>query len=170
MPRWVDLFNSEKSAIKKAIGLNNIIRIEHIGSTVVPHLKAKPTIDILLEIADTADKKAIISGLKKLKYHYIPKPENPAPHMMFAKGYTLHGFQGQAYHIHVRYRGDWDELYFRDYLIQNPKIARTYAELKVQLAKEYKNDREAYTDKKAEFIERITGLARKEKIHTRQRP
>jgi len=37
--------------------------------------------------------------------------------MMFMKGYTSEGFQGQEYHVHVRYSGDWDELYFRDYLV-----------------------------------------------------
>jgi len=163
LPDWIDLFNAEKTEIEKAIGINNIIRIEHIGSTSVPGLKAKPTIDILLEIAESTDKNKIIESLQKLNYHFIPKPENPPPHMMFVKGYTIHGFHGQAYHIHIRYSGDCDEIYFRDYLIQNPKIAQEYSALKLQLAKEYKNNRELYTDKKTEFIKRITELARKEK-------
>ncbi|NWJ52874.1 MAG: GrpB family protein [Bacteroidetes bacterium] len=160
MTEWVDLFNTEKNEIENVIGLNSIIRIEHIGSTAIPDLKAKPTIDILLEITDNANENLIIDSLKSLNYHYISKPENPSPHMMFVKGYSSHGFQGQAYHIHVRYIGDWDELYFRDYLIQNPDIAQEYASLKLQLAKEYKNDREAYTGHKTEFIRRITDKAR----------
>jgi GrpB-like predicted nucleotidyltransferase (UPF0157 family) len=41
--------------------------------------------------------------------------------MMFMKGYTSKGFEGQVFHVHVRYRGDWDELYFRDYLINHPE-------------------------------------------------
>jgi GrpB-like predicted nucleotidyltransferase (UPF0157 family) len=82
--------------------------------------------------------------------------------MMFAKGYTANGFNGQAYHIHVRYSGDWDELYFRDYLILHPEVALEYGELKVRLSLEYKNDREGYTDKKSDFIKRITKVARKE--------
>lgn len=81
--------------------------------------------------------------------------------MMFLKEYTENGFQGQAYHIHVRYSGDWDEIYFRDYLLANPDVAKEYGELKVQLAKQYKNDREEYTKSKTEFIKRITEVARK---------
>jgi GrpB-like predicted nucleotidyltransferase (UPF0157 family) len=47
------------------------------------------------------------------------------------KGYTKDGFKGQAYHIHVRYSGDWDELYFRDFLIQNPLVAKEYENIKI---------------------------------------
>ena len=67
---------------------------------------------------------------------------------------------GEAFHIHVRYAGDWDELYFRDYLRQHPEIASQYAELKKDLAKEYKNDREGYTDAKTDFVKRITEIAK----------
>jgi GrpB-like predicted nucleotidyltransferase (UPF0157 family) len=84
----------EESRIRRALGNQNILRIEHIGSTAVPHLKAKPTIDILLEVPDAFDKDRMVNKLKKLHYHFIPKPENPPPHMMFAKGYTLKGFKG----------------------------------------------------------------------------
>jgi len=63
--------------------------------------------------------------------------------------------------VHVRYSGDWDELYFRDYLRANPAAASEYGELKVQLAEENRNDREGYTNKKSDFIKRITQIARK---------
>ena len=49
--------------------------------------------------------------------------ENSAPHIMFAKGYTPEGFAGQAFHVHVRYKGDWDEIYFRDYLLRHYDVA-----------------------------------------------
>jgi GrpB-like predicted nucleotidyltransferase (UPF0157 family) len=68
---------------------------------------------------------------------------------------------GQAYHVHVRYSGDWDELYFRDYLIQNPQVKKKYEDLKIVLANEYKNDREGYTEKKTDFVKRINEIARK---------
>jgi len=82
--------------------------------------------------------------------------------MMFMKGYTPQGFKGQAFHIHIRYRGDWDELYFRDYLLTHPEIAVEYGELKSELQKKYEHDRDAYTDAKTDFIKRITKLARAE--------
>ena len=80
--------------------------------------------------------------------------------MMFMKGYTPRGFEGQAYHIHVRYPGDWDELYFRDYLILHPDSARKYGELKLQLKEKYEFDREAYTRGKTEFIQSVIKKAR----------
>jgi GrpB-like predicted nucleotidyltransferase (UPF0157 family) len=161
-PDWKNQFITEKQIIQKAIGLKNLIRIKHIGSTAVPGLCAKPTIDILVEIEEDTDAALIINSLKRIKYQYISKPENPPPHMMFAKGYSPNGYLGQTFHIHVRYRGDWDELIFRDYLIHNPKTAQEYAELKLKLSKDYLNDREKYTFKKTEFITRITKSARKE--------
>jgi len=160
-PNWIALFNEEKRMITNSLGVQNIISIEHIGSTSVPNLKAKPTIDILIEVPSNFKKDEFIEKLYGLGYLFTPKPENPAPHMMFMKGYTENGFRGQAYHIHVRYSGDWDELYFRDYLIANPDIAEEYGELKVRLANQFKNDREEYTNSKTEFIERVTDVARK---------
>jgi GrpB-like predicted nucleotidyltransferase (UPF0157 family) len=165
-PEWISLFQTEKSEIEKVLGFQNIIRVEHIGSTAVPNLIAKPTIDILLEIHEITDLNILKDKLNELNYHYIPKLENPAPHMMFVKGYTTAGFKGQAYHIHGRYSGDWDELYFRDYLITHPEIAQEYSELKILLAKQYENDRDGYTEKKTEFIARINRLAKNESFNS----
>ena len=81
--------------------------------------------------------------------------------MMFIKGYTSNGFEGQEYHVHIRYSGDWDELYFRDYLILNHDIREEYGNLKIQLKEKYQYDREGYTQGKTEFIKKITKKARK---------
>ena len=80
--------------------------------------------------------------------------------MMFVKGYTKAGFKGQAFHIHVRYKGDWDEIYFRDYLIAHPEVAREYEDLKIRLCSAFKNDREGYTEAKTDFVKMVTGSAR----------
>jgi GrpB-like predicted nucleotidyltransferase (UPF0157 family) len=162
-PVWINLFNSEKQIIEGVTGIKNIIRIEHIGSTAIPGLCAKPTIDILVEIKNETDTGLFIGNLKKIGYHFIPKPENPPPHMMFAKGYSENGFTGQTFHIHLRYRGEWDELLFRDYLIRNPEAAHEYAELKRILSIDFINDREAYTDNKTDFIKKILMKCRTEK-------
>ena len=161
-PMWHALYLSEKTNIEQRIGLNNIVRINHYGSTSVPNLYAKPTIDILLEIGNDIDTNRIIFLLRGIGYNYSPQSDNPAPHMMFMKGYTPGGFTGQAYHVHVRYSGDWDELYFRDYLILYPEISRKYGKLKLHLKEKYEFDREGYTDAKSCFIKRITEKARKE--------
>ncbi len=161
-PVWKNLFLSEKQIVMEAIGSNNIISIEHIGSTSVPGLCAKPTIDILIEIKDKANTGLMIEKLKQVRYHFIPKSENPSPHMMFAKGYSESGFTGQTFHIHLRYRGERDEVLFRDYLIWNPEAAQEYAELKRRLSIVFINDREAYTNNKTDFIKEIIRKGREE--------
>jgi GrpB-like predicted nucleotidyltransferase (UPF0157 family) len=162
-PAWPDIFAQEKKCLEKVIEPKIVVKIEHIGSTAVPGLLAKPTIDILMEINDSpGSSDAVQLSLKRIGYQYIPKPENPPPHMMFVKGYTEHGFQGQAYHVHVRYPGDWDELVFRDYIKTHPTAANEYARLKQKLAVEFKNDREQYTSGKTEFVKRVLKRARRD--------
>lgn len=160
--RWGRIFRNEKIRIRKALGNKNIHSIEHVGSTAVPGLKAKPTIDILLEVPDQTDLDGLVKKLAGIDYQHVQKPENPPPHLMCMKGYSLKGFCGQAFHIHIRYPGDWDELVFRDYLKSHPDIAREYGELKVKLGAQFRNDREGYTEGKSEFVKKITGIARKE--------
>jgi GrpB-like predicted nucleotidyltransferase (UPF0157 family) len=160
-PDWPRLASIESSNIMEAVGKDFITRIEHIGSTAVPGLCAKPTIDFLLEILEITNCNILIEQLQKIGYHFIPKHENPPPYMMFAKGYSESGITGQAFHIHVRYPGDWDELVFRDYLIKNISVTAEYSILKRKLAAEFKCDREKYTDSKSTFIKNTTLTARK---------
>lgn len=159
---WAKNYLIEKQNLENIIGKESVIRINHIGSTAVPGLLAKPTIDILLEIRNNKDTNQLINQLERSGYIYSPQPEKPAPHMMFMKGYTIRGFEGQAYHLHIRYAGDWDELYFRDYLMSHPEAVREYAQLKRQLKEKLEHDRDGYTQAKTGFIQGITALARKE--------
>lgn len=163
-PDWPGLASIESVNIIEVVGKEFISRIEHIGSTAVPGLCAKPTIDFLLEILDITNCDLLIMQLREIDYHFIPKPENPPPHMMFAKGYSESGITGQTFHIHVRYPGDWDELVFRNYLINNQSLIADYANLKRRLAVEFKYDREKYTAGKTAFIMNINLVARKNKI------
>jgi GrpB-like predicted nucleotidyltransferase (UPF0157 family) len=123
---------------------------------------AKPTIDILLEVFENVENDYIIRQMEENGYIYSPQVNNPPPHMMYLKGYTPEGFKGQAYHVHVRYAGDWDELYFRDYLISNPDLAKRYGLLKLELKKIYEFDRDGYTEAKSEFIKEVTQMAKNE--------
>jgi len=159
---WKSSYLSEKEKLNKVIGEEFIFRINHIGSTAIPGLLAKPTIDILLEITKNTDTDRLIKILENSGYIYSPQPDNPTPHMMFMKGYTVRGFEGQAFHLHIRYKGDWDELYFRDYLIAHPQPAEQYAYLKLHLKEKFEYDRDGYTQAKTDFIESVTMLARKE--------
>jgi GrpB-like predicted nucleotidyltransferase (UPF0157 family) len=67
-----------------------------------------------------------------------------------------------VYHIHLRYAGDNDELYFRDYLNEHPAVAKEYEALKLRLWKQFEHNRNAYTEAKTEFITKWTAEARKE--------
>ena len=159
---WAKFYEQEKDTIISALGTNNMYRINHIGSTSVPGLIAKPTIDILLEIPTDADSPSLTAALISAGYICNTQPNNPAPHLMFMKGYTPQGFRGQAVHLHVRFPGDWDELYFRDYLRSHPETAKSYGKLKQNLQLRYEHDRDAYTEAKTDFIQEATRLARKE--------
>jgi GrpB-like predicted nucleotidyltransferase (UPF0157 family) len=159
-PAWAGLYAAEQDRIVGAVGRENIVRISHYGSTSIPGLIAKPTIDILIELKDTTDTVAFIRNLTGIGYGYTPQPRNPPPHMMFMRGYSPQGFKGQAYHIHVRYSGDWDELIFRDYLAAHPETAQEYADIKIRLKEKYEFDREAYTRGKTEFIRAVVQKAR----------
>jgi GrpB-like predicted nucleotidyltransferase (UPF0157 family) len=158
-PGWGRLFQEEASVIKELLTELCSVRLEHIGSTAIPGLRSKPVIDILLEVPFNADQEYIIRTLARLDYHFASKPENPAPHMMFMKGYTPEGYRGQAFHIHVRHPGSHDELVFRDYLKAHPEAAKIYEGLKIDLAGQFRNDREGYTAGKTEFVNKILAMS-----------
>lgn len=161
-PDWAEQYRKEATAIQKALPKGCIHRCEHIGSTAIPGIKAKPTIDILLQIHRNSDTEKIIIKIQALGYEYIPKPENPPPHALFVKGYTTKGFSGQAFHIHLRFPGDWDEPQFRDYLIGHPEQAGEYERLKIHLTEKHRYNREDYTTGKTEFVGKIMTLAEQE--------
>lgn len=161
-PDWKKAFAAEKKRIAHIVGLHNTVRISHIGSTAVPNLVAKPTIDMLLEISVDCDTNALKASLEGSGYIYTAQPDNPPPHMLFLLGYTPRGFEGQAFHLHVRYPGDWDELYFRDYLIAHKDVADAYGQLKQRLKEQYEHDRDGYTEAKSAFIKTHTAAARQE--------
>ncbi len=159
-PDWPMIYENEKEIIEKLFDSNTIQRIAHIGSTAIKGIKAKPTIDILIEVAASFDKEEFIKLFENIGYQHIQQPENPPPHIMLAKGYSTKGFKGQAFHVHVRHIGDWDEIYFRDYLVAYPETAREYEKLKLELAEKHRNNREDYTNAKTEFIQRVIKMAK----------
>jgi len=159
-PLWEKRFEETKKRILGIIPAGSISRINHIGSTYVPGLVAKPTIDILVELSQGTDTDEIKSRMEAEGFGCLLVPSNPPPHMMFLMGYTPEGFKGQVYHVHFRYRGDWDELYFRDFLFDNKETADEYAELKKILALKFRNHRDNYTGAKGDFVKAVTMKAR----------
>ncbi len=75
----------------------------------------------------------------------------------------MQGFAEKVFHLHLRYYGDNNEVYFRDYLNEHAEIAKLYEELKLNLWKRYKHDRDGYTEAKREFVEKYTEIAKQQK-------
>ena len=152
---WSEWYFEEEALLKS--NLPEISRISHIGSTSICTIWAKPIIDILIEIPRECRlsdyKNAIISS------GYICMAEQ-ADRISFNKGYTENGFAEKVFHLHLRYVGDNDELYFRDYLTEYPDVAREYENMKLKLWKEYEHDRDGYTAAKTEFVKHYTKMAR----------
>lgn len=163
--KWKEIFANERKLIQNTLGENIALRIEHFGSTAVEGLSAKPTIDMLIEIPQLTKEltERVIEKMREIGYHFMWRTDESTPYMHFVKGYTLKGFEGNIFHIHM---GDkthslWDRIFFRDFLRNNPTTAKEYEKLKISLAKKYQFDREAYTNGKGEFVKRITEIAKK---------
>jgi GrpB-like predicted nucleotidyltransferase (UPF0157 family) len=160
-PLWREWYDDEAAALNSLLG-SSIERIDHMGSTAVDGLLAKPIVDILLQVGDDCD----IGGLKDrlAADGWLSMSAQTEPHLQldYNKGYTPDGFAERVYHLHVRRIGDWDELYFRDYLIARPEAAAEYAALKRRLFVEHEFDRDAYTAAKGDFIKDCVAKAREE--------
>ena len=161
-PAWQEWFKEEKRNLEMLIGKDNITRISHVGSTAVPGLTAKPTVDIILEVKETTDIDKLTDALSSPEYICLSGAgltiPTPPPHLMFLKGYLSDGFAEKVYHIHVRYPDGEDisdKLLFRDYLINHSEAVTEYAELKRKLLKDYKHNRDGYTEAKTAFIKQI---------------
>ena len=157
-PRWPGQFEEEKARILAAVG-PRILAVEHIGSTAVPGLAAKPIIDILAGIRHLEDAMECVAPLAAIGYDYVPEFEAELPdRRYFWKGLR----EAHTHHVHLVEIGGtfWRRhLAFRDYLRTHPEDARRYAVLKRDLAAKFGADREGYTDAKTAFIRMIEATA-----------
>ena len=167
-PEWKEIYKQEERKIIEKLGTQAILRIEHFGSTSIPDISAKSYIDIIIEIptARLFDEEIII-GLTELGYHYFRQSGGLSDYMVFVKGYNLKGGKEQVYHIHMCPKENemWNQLQFRDYLVANPKRAKEYEHLKIELASIFKNDRVGYRIAKSEFIKETLEMANQTASH-----
>ncbi len=130
--------------------------LHHVGSTAVPGIAAKPVIDILAGVASLEASRPCIDVLRHEGWWYAPYRTD-----------AMHWFccpspQRREFHLHVApSEGDWfrDEIAFRDHLRADPERASSYEALKKELALRYPDDREAYTDGKADFIRAVLQMS-----------
>ena len=153
-PAWPCLFEQEKARIVAALA-GETLRIEHIGSTAVSGLAAKPILDIAIAVddLDTAAPR-VIAALEALGYTFRGE------YGLAGRLYFVRGNPRRTHHLHVVTTGSehWERwLYFRDCLRADPKMARRYRTLKQALAEQFAGNRPAYTEGKTEFIESVLG-------------
>ena len=157
-PMWPVVFDIEHGRLTEIFGTDAVL-IEHIGSTAVPGLGAKPIVDILLGAPTLAVIERHIPGLVESGYRYVPEFEQAIPgRRYFVKKDGHPGY----FHLHavVYDTPFWREhLAFRDLLRTDPACVERYWRLKTALASRFRNDREAYANGKTDFIR--TALAPK---------
>lgn len=155
---WPDKFDQEKQRLQGIIGRWVEGGIEHIGSTAIPGLVAKPVIDIMAGVRSLEESRPAIELLNQNGYEYWPyKPQ------------VMHWFcrpsdAFRTHHLHlIPFASElWKErLIFRDTLRANQALAEKYAALKKRLAQQFRHDRETYTDMKEPFIRKVLEIAEK---------
>jgi GrpB-like predicted nucleotidyltransferase (UPF0157 family) len=150
---WHLLFDVEKERLLRAIG-DCALAVEHIGSTVICGISAKPILDIMVKAPEFEPDLSFVENLEVLGYEHKGENSIPKRHY-FGKGTP------RTVHLNVvRFGGKFwlSHIAFRDYLKQNSDAAREYEQLKLSLAARFPNDREAYTNVKAGFIEKIIAM------------
>ncbi|WP_240666627.1 GrpB family protein [Longirhabdus pacifica] len=156
-PEWEQRFFIEKKRMIDVIG-DKVSGIEHIGSTSIKGMPAKPIIDILVGISDVADAFQLIEPFSTIQYEYVHKPEL-IDRRFFRKGEWGRG----TCHVHVceYHSKEWKEkIWFRDYLSEHPPEAKQYAMVKRTLAVQYAQDRALYSKSKEPFIQAVIEKAR----------
>lgn len=147
-PAWPARFTALARDLRGALG-GTALRIDHIGSTSVPDLAAKPIVDLQISVVAFEPFDAIRVPLERLGYVWRANNGDRA------KRYFREPPGTPRTHIHVRRAGSWSEqfaLLFRDYLRAHPQVAERYAAHKRALAEQFRTDRHGYTDAKVPFI------------------
>jgi len=157
---WPEIFVGEAQAIRQALG-DVLAGVEHVGSTAIPGLAAKPVIDIVVSVTSLAAGTAAVPALEALGYDC--RGENGIPgRLFFRKG--MIEFR-RTHHLHLVEAGheQWKSmLAFRDYLRSHPGDAQRYEALKRALAEQFRDNRAAYSKGKTRFVQAILEKARQQ--------
>ncbi|HET6505628.1 MAG TPA: GrpB family protein [Baekduia sp.] len=146
---WPAMAAAELRRIGDALG-DVAVRLEHVGSTAVPGLAAKPIIDLQLSVATMEPRELYVAPLERLGYLFAPAPESPGYHF-FAKPPE----RPRTHHLHVCRTGsdhEVDHVAVRDFLRAHPDEAASYAALKREVVARHPRDRLAYIDGKDAYV------------------
>lgn len=153
---WSDWAHEEMDSLARLLADRHPV-INHIGSTAIPNIQAKPIVDILVETLSGGEWPEIKSLMESNGYICMSQSKE---RMSFNKGYTLEGYAQKVFHIHFHLAGDNDEILFRDYLRAHPYEAKEYERLKLSLLPEHKHNRDSYTAAKSTFVSHILSKAK----------
>jgi GrpB-like predicted nucleotidyltransferase (UPF0157 family) len=145
---WPALFREIGGAIRRTLG-DTAVRIDHIGSTSVPGLDAKPIIDIQISVRKLEPVPAYKFGLESIGF--VHRADNPD----LSKRYFRECPGSKRTHIHVREHGSWSEqlnLLFRDYLRSHPEDCKAYTAEKIRLMELYGHERTKYVEGKSPVV------------------
>ena len=146
-PAWVEQFEEEAQALKQILK-ENCLKVEHIGSTSVPNLAAKPIIDFLVIVEEIEKVDLLQWEFERIGYEYMGE-----------FGLSGRRYLRKGHHVHIYQFDNTQEilrhLAFRNYLRENPAIATTYGTLKKQLAQAHPDSIDKYMDGKDAFIKKI---------------
>lgn len=151
---WADAFAKERARILAAIG-QHIVGVEHVGSTAIPPVPAKPILDIMVGVQDFEEARVCVEAMVALGYTYRGQNGVPRRHY-FVKGRT------RTHHVHMVevQSNDWrSTLRFRDLLRARPELAREYANEKERLVRQHSRDREEYQREKGKVVEKLLSEA-----------
>lgn len=155
-PSWVKLYNQEAEKIKSILG-NDVIDIQHIGSTAIKGITAKPIIDIAVLMPIIKNKKGMANILAQAGYAYFPS-DSSVERMFFRKGDPV------QFHLSLTEKGVTDywqrQIAFRDYLNTHPQKAKEYESLKKELIKEDPSAGEIYSKGKDYFVKEVIKLSK----------
>ncbi|MBN1486555.1 MAG: GrpB family protein [Anaerolineae bacterium] len=155
--QWGRLFQLEAQQLRAALG-DYVADIQHIGSTAVPGIMAKPILDIAIALYRISDVQYCIAPLEALGYHYEGEQDEIKGWHFFTKGPG----SVKTHHLHVvEHSSDFwvKRLLFRDYLRDRRDVAEEYVRLKQTLAEQFSNERKFYTAAKSEFINSVVAIA-----------
>jgi GrpB-like predicted nucleotidyltransferase (UPF0157 family)/ubiquinone/menaquinone biosynthesis C-methylase UbiE len=155
-PAWPALFEEERRRIEAALGGWVQGGIEHVGSTAVPGLAAKPVIDIMVGVANLEEARGAFAEVASLGYLYAPYKSD------FMHWFCKPSVEIRTHHLYLMEKGhpEWEaHIAFRDHLRNHPETAEAYEKLKLDLAKRFRNDREAYTEAKTDFVAQVVATA-----------
>ena len=148
-PAWPGLAEQELRRIEEALG-GAAVRLEHVGSTAVPGLAAKPIVDLQLSVGAIEPRARYVEPLQGLGYLFAPAPESPDYHF-----FGLPAERPRTHHLHVCEAGTEHELRHiavRDFLRSHPDEAARYATLKREVVARHPQDRLAYIDGKDAYV------------------